>query len=323
MKYIVMECHKAYAVLMDESARFVNAANLNYTVGQTVTNPIIMNNTEKSERSIQMMVGKFIAVAACLALISVTGFSYYFKKFKTYSTIMISSEANICMQLNKTGEVVSLKSNNDYGEEIIKNYSIKGKDKITVANDLLMLEMSDGSISSGDTINFYISTNNSDNYNSIKSEFEEEISKLNLKVNVHELEEYKKHEKNEVILPDKHEPEKPVKNPDNAPKPDKTLPTSNKDDKNNETVKTPDKNPPTVKPAKPNNNGPQADIKDEIAPLPPTPEKTPDVHENIKDDIPLPTNNNEEIKPPHEAPVTSDEPIKHEAPHTTHKPKIK
>jgi len=33
MKYIVMECHEGYAVLMDEESRFVNAANMHYEVG--------------------------------------------------------------------------------------------------------------------------------------------------------------------------------------------------------------------------------------------------------------------------------------------------
>ena len=30
MKYIVMECHPSFAVLLDEDGRFIKAANLNY-----------------------------------------------------------------------------------------------------------------------------------------------------------------------------------------------------------------------------------------------------------------------------------------------------
>ena len=36
MKYLVMETHPAYAVLLDQSGRFLKAANLNYHVGDTV-----------------------------------------------------------------------------------------------------------------------------------------------------------------------------------------------------------------------------------------------------------------------------------------------
>ena len=55
MKYIVMECHEAYAILMDEESRFFHAANLHYSVGQTVSAPILMqrNTEEKAENAAQ------------------------------------------------------------------------------------------------------------------------------------------------------------------------------------------------------------------------------------------------------------------------------
>ena len=40
MKYIVMECHLSYAILLDENGRFIKAANLHYETGQTVTDII-------------------------------------------------------------------------------------------------------------------------------------------------------------------------------------------------------------------------------------------------------------------------------------------
>lgn len=42
MKYLVMECHLAYAVVLDEAGRFLKVANLNYTVGQELTEIIPM-----------------------------------------------------------------------------------------------------------------------------------------------------------------------------------------------------------------------------------------------------------------------------------------
>ncbi len=38
MKYLVMEVHPAYAVVLDEEGRFLKAANLRYQVGDTVQN---------------------------------------------------------------------------------------------------------------------------------------------------------------------------------------------------------------------------------------------------------------------------------------------
>ena len=36
MKYLVMEVHPAYAIVLDEAGRFCKAANLHYQVGDTV-----------------------------------------------------------------------------------------------------------------------------------------------------------------------------------------------------------------------------------------------------------------------------------------------
>ena len=42
MKYLVMECHPGYVVLLDEEGRFVKAANFSYEVGQRIDDPILM-----------------------------------------------------------------------------------------------------------------------------------------------------------------------------------------------------------------------------------------------------------------------------------------
>ena len=47
MKYIVMECHYSYAVLLDRNGRFVKAANLGYKVGQTVEDPVLIKVPSK------------------------------------------------------------------------------------------------------------------------------------------------------------------------------------------------------------------------------------------------------------------------------------
>ena len=41
-KYIVMEFHLSYAVVLDEDGRFLKVANRHYQVGQTVTDVIEM-----------------------------------------------------------------------------------------------------------------------------------------------------------------------------------------------------------------------------------------------------------------------------------------
>lgn len=58
MKYIVMECHRSYAVVLAEDGRFLTVANLRYEVGQTVTrvvemldSPLIIEDYGKEDNS--------------------------------------------------------------------------------------------------------------------------------------------------------------------------------------------------------------------------------------------------------------------------------
>lgn len=206
-KYIVMEIHEGYAILMDDESVFVHAADLHYEVGQTVTDPVLMNINSGSAVRSGFIITRIAAAAACLAVIAGTGYGYYAKNLKTYSTVQISSEADIKMGLNKKGEVLYLRSDNECGEEILKDYDGKGKDKLTVANELLEIEISKGIITSGDTVDVVISTDSSDDYVSYKDEFENSISGLKLKPVVHDTVAPPKKPKDPVAAP---EGEKPV-----------------------------------------------------------------------------------------------------------------
>ena len=42
MCYLVMECHPGYVILLDEAGRFWKAANFQYEVGQTISDPVLM-----------------------------------------------------------------------------------------------------------------------------------------------------------------------------------------------------------------------------------------------------------------------------------------
>lgn len=213
MKYIVMECHEGFAVLMDEESRFVNAANFHYKVGQTVTDPMLMQEGESEAKRITFHVSRFIAAAACIAVMITAGSLYYSRNLKPNSTILISSDANIRMDLNKKGKVIDLRSEDLLGKEILKEYSGKGKDMVSAANDIIELEKNKGYISDGDTVDMYISSENSDAYSTYKADLENGIASV--KVNVKGLDAPKPAEKPDPKKPD---PAKDSKKPE-APKP--------------------------------------------------------------------------------------------------------
>lgn len=195
MKYIVMECHEAYAILMDEESRFFHAANLHYSVGQTVTAPLLMQrsteenaeNAKQTAPRIRRIVMRVSAAAACLLLTAGAGYYHYVKNYRTESVIVLNSDANIQMYLNQEGQVVRLKSENDAGTALLESYDGRRKNKVTVTHELLALQKANGSINDGDTVDVYISAQDSDVYDTFKSELEDDISKLKLHANVQDL----------------------------------------------------------------------------------------------------------------------------------------
>lgn len=188
MKYLVTECHEGYAVLMDEASRFVFAANLRYEVGQTVTDPILME--EPKTHITRSTAVRITAAAACLLLLSAAGFRYYLRSWRTESVVLMNSELQIEMQLNSRGQVIRLKSDTEDGQALLKEYSGKRKPQIDVVNDLLKLQKDKGILSDGDTVNFYITSENENDYRIYKTELEQAVPKMQINVSVQDMDSY-------------------------------------------------------------------------------------------------------------------------------------
>ncbi len=231
VKYIVMECHEAYAVLMDEESRFVNAANLGYTVGQTVTDPVLMDYGVEETRRKHRIIMTVATAAACLTIICGSGYYYYATNYKTYSTVIISSDAGVKMNLNRKGKVISLESTSPQGAEILSDYSGKGKDKNDAISDILEIGLSKGYINDGETVSVYISDKGKDSFDSLRKELENALDEHSLKADVQPMEDYTTAPATETAgepVQPAHEPSAPVTpaTPDNdkpalPPAPDK------------------------------------------------------------------------------------------------------
>ena len=156
MKYMVMECHTGYAVLLDEEGRFWKAADLHYEAGQTVENPVLMKQPQPSgRRRITRLVSSTVAaVAACLFLFF--GFGYYQNYLRIYSSIYLSINPEVQMDLNRYGNVVRLTGTNEDGARLLEGYSGRGKDKLTVADELIDRAIEMGFLSEGGQVSFFI-----------------------------------------------------------------------------------------------------------------------------------------------------------------------
>ena len=148
MSYLVMECHPGYAVLLDEEGRFLKAANLRYEIGQTVYDPVLMKETpEKKQHTIRWVSSGIAAIAACFLLFF--GFGYYQNYVQPYSSIYLTINPEVQMDLNRQGTVVKLTGTNEDGETLLEGYEGKGKDKVTVADELIDRAIEMGFLSEG------------------------------------------------------------------------------------------------------------------------------------------------------------------------------
>ena len=155
MKYLVMECHPGYAVLLDEEGRFLKAANLHYEVGQTVQSPVLMREKPYGRRRGRWIASVIMAAAAaCLLLFF--GVTYYQNNILTYSSIYLTINPEIQMDLNRKGMVVELTGTNEDGKELLEGYDGRGKDKITVSDELIDRAIEMGFLSEGGMVSFSI-----------------------------------------------------------------------------------------------------------------------------------------------------------------------
>ena len=160
MKYLVMECHEDYAVLLDEEAGFVKAKNTGLTVGETIENPELLK-TEASRRNIIMKAAYGLAAAAACVTVAF-GVNYYNEYMTPYSNIRLSINPDVEMTLNHHGQVLSLEGLNEDGKELIDGYNPKKQDKLAVADDLIERAINMGYLDDDAIIIFDIDTPDKD-----------------------------------------------------------------------------------------------------------------------------------------------------------------
>ena len=134
MKYIVMECHPGYAVLMDEEGRFVKAANFSYEVGQTVESPMLMQTPIEKRRKPRGNAVTGGLLAACLMVVCI---GFYTQFVQAYAEVYISVNPSVRMNLNRRGDVLSMEGMNRDGRMLLEDYKLESRDRLEVAESLI------------------------------------------------------------------------------------------------------------------------------------------------------------------------------------------
>ena len=147
MTYLVMECHPAYAVVLDQAGRVIKVANMGYEVGQKVDHVI-----EQQHRPalLPMRVVSMVA-AACLCL-AVLGGGGYGACFLPYGTVHLTINPDVRMYVSYMDRVVGLEGLNEDGDRLIDQVPYKGKHAEEITGLLVERAVDMGYLADGGTV---------------------------------------------------------------------------------------------------------------------------------------------------------------------------
>lgn len=132
MKYLVMECHPGYAVVLDENGSFRKVANRRYEVGQTVTDVAFMKTPSRKKRKAWLY--SLAAAAACLALVlgmTLPGTT------QPYASVYVKINPEVRIDVDRQDRVLALEGVNRDGLELITDYDYSGKNLEQVTQELV------------------------------------------------------------------------------------------------------------------------------------------------------------------------------------------
>lgn len=209
MKYIVMECHPAYSVLLDNEGRFVKACNMNYEIGQSVYEPVFFegngNMTEQLfRRERRKKIIRYSLYAACMCIVLFFGVFRLFISTDTEIYVNINPEVKI--SLNRVGRVISVEGMNIDGEALLNNISFDKKDVSSVCYRIIDKSIRDGYLYADGDVSIYIDSHGND-FHKIGEELNSTLkgfsdSELNIDISISDISQYVFGEDEKTVISD-------------------------------------------------------------------------------------------------------------------------
>lgn len=174
MRYLVMECHPGYAVVLDEEGRFFKVANLNYEVGQRVDSVVKMK-TEASSHRIRNRIIKAASLVACICLMILGSWNFL---FMPYGTVRMQINPDILIVSNRLGYVIDLEEKNEDGAELIKDYQFRFKKYTKVSKELANEATVRGYLSEDGTIRIIVESKHTKWKETVQEQIIKELKEL-------------------------------------------------------------------------------------------------------------------------------------------------
>ena len=202
MKYMVMECHLTYAVVLSEDGRFLKAANLHYEPGQVVTDLVEMEIPESrrdEKRKGRRWIYTLAAAAACLMLAAT---SMLQAGNRTCGSVYMTINPEVRIDVNRKDLVVDLEGINQDGLELIDGYSYRKKELDVVVDELVDRAIDQGYLHEGGRISLALEGEDGqwvmDHSDSLSTHLNEHLTgKMSVTIEVTD----RNHESSQVMIP--------------------------------------------------------------------------------------------------------------------------
>ena len=174
--YMVVEAHSAYAVVLDNSGRFIKVANSGYAVGDITDKviPLIYPRDKKKRKS--TIIRLAASLAACVAL-CVFGIYEYQYVYTEYGSIHMQINPEVEISLSRSGRILEIEGENADGDALLQGYNYKGKDKETVVDELADLAIEQNYLTEGGQIAVSVDARSSEWADRIENEILNELNR--------------------------------------------------------------------------------------------------------------------------------------------------
>ena len=130
MEYLVMECHRSYAVVLDHEGRFKKVANLGYQVGQELASVVELREP-KSSGILRWQ--PLLTTAACLCILFM---GVWQMALLTMGTVLIQINPQIRLSVNRLERVIAAEAVTPDGAKVLFDYRAFGKTVEQVTQEL-------------------------------------------------------------------------------------------------------------------------------------------------------------------------------------------
>lgn len=162
MRYMVMECHLSYAVVLDEEGRFLKVANRHYEVGQTVYEVIEMKRADL-EKDLQKKSYRWIYSLGALAACLLFAFTAIFQmQNRIYGSVYMQINPSFRVDVNRKDVVVGLEGLNADGVKLITDYVYKRKPLNQVMDEIVDRAIEGGYLHQGSVITLHLDADDDD-----------------------------------------------------------------------------------------------------------------------------------------------------------------